>query len=284
MSADEPARLVAVAWGTEVPPTRGPKRELTHSGIAAAAIAIADSEGIAAVTMQRVAESFGMTTMALYRYVSSKSELEQLMWNEALRPGDEFTVESEDWRQCLRGWAEQVRGRYTAHPWLIAIPTGPQSMVMPAHIGLTDRALRAMRALPLPDESKLAIASTLGLFVDGWASVAVPVLSAGNAEVGTVSPATARLVAEVVTPDQYPDLAATIQSGSYFPARSAEPTAGMLAGAAFSDPFEFGLELILDGVGALVAAGGEGLAGLRMDDNEDIDVAPANLEMRIPEF
>src|SRR5438874_1240559 len=58
---------------------RTPQTTLTHPQIAEAAVALADAEGLAAVSMRRLAEQLGVSTMALYRYVANKDELLELM-------------------------------------------------------------------------------------------------------------------------------------------------------------------------------------------------------------
>ncbi len=72
-------RAVALSWGVAERPQRGPKRELSIERIVDAAIEIADAEGLAAVSMSRVAASLGFTTMSLYRYLTSKDDLLLLM-------------------------------------------------------------------------------------------------------------------------------------------------------------------------------------------------------------
>ena len=72
------------AWtccGEARPGPRGPKPALTVEAIVDAAIELADSGGLEAVSMASVAKRLGFTTMSLYRYVTSKDELLQLMWN-----------------------------------------------------------------------------------------------------------------------------------------------------------------------------------------------------------
>ena len=56
-------------WGGRAEPTRGPKPALSLARIADAAIAVADADGLAAVSMQRVAADLGFTKMSLYRYL-----------------------------------------------------------------------------------------------------------------------------------------------------------------------------------------------------------------------
>lgn len=76
----DPARSMALLWGTEAPPrTRGRKPGLTVGGIATAAIELADTEGLEALSMRRVAQRLGVGTMSLYTYVPGKAELVDVM-------------------------------------------------------------------------------------------------------------------------------------------------------------------------------------------------------------
>jgi AcrR family transcriptional regulator len=74
MTDDEDVGLpasIAAAWGLRERPRRGPKRELSVAKIVEAGITVADTEGLEAVSMSRVAGELGASTMALYRYVAS---------------------------------------------------------------------------------------------------------------------------------------------------------------------------------------------------------------------
>ena len=81
MESTEPElpRAVALAWGVAANPQRGPKRELSIERIVDAAVELADAGGLAAVSMSAIAGEFGVTSMALYRYVSAKDDLVMLM-------------------------------------------------------------------------------------------------------------------------------------------------------------------------------------------------------------
>ena len=70
---------VEFLWGGRAQPTRGPKPALSLEQITDAAIAVADADGLAGVSMQRVAADLGYTKMSLYRYLSGKAELVALM-------------------------------------------------------------------------------------------------------------------------------------------------------------------------------------------------------------
>src|SRR6187200_2904230 len=108
-------RGVALAWGIAAHPQRGPKRELSIERIVDAAVEIADAEGLAAVSMSRVAASLGFTTMSLYRYVTSKDDLILLMQEGALLPPVPDDSIERSWRDGITAWVLAMRGAYRAH-------------------------------------------------------------------------------------------------------------------------------------------------------------------------
>src|SRR5215472_7517901 len=77
---------VAAAWGVRGRPHKGPKPGLSLDRIVAAAVHVADTEGLAAVSMSRVATELGAAPMSLYRYVAAKDELLALMVDAAYGP------------------------------------------------------------------------------------------------------------------------------------------------------------------------------------------------------
>src|SRR5580704_15308627 len=85
-------------WGRRGGGTRGPKPGLSIDAIVETAVAIADAEGLDAVSMARVANELGFTTMSLYRHVTSKDELLQLMWNASAQGAEELELEGRGWR------------------------------------------------------------------------------------------------------------------------------------------------------------------------------------------
>src|ERR1700733_7614696 len=92
-------------WGRRGRGQRGPKPGLSVDAIVAAAIRIADAEGLEAVSMAHVADQLGFTTMSLYRHVASKEELLQLMWNGSAQGAEAMVLPGEDWRSRWRMWA-----------------------------------------------------------------------------------------------------------------------------------------------------------------------------------
>ena len=116
----EQAGTVELLWGPRPQPTRGPKPALSIDRIAQAAIAVADAEGLAAVSMQRVAAELGVTKMALYRYVPGKADLIALMVDAAGDPPPVLDSEADGWRAQLGHWARRLLAVFQRHPlfWL----------------------------------------------------------------------------------------------------------------------------------------------------------------------
>jgi AcrR family transcriptional regulator len=140
-------------WGRQQRPRRGPKPSLSLDRIVAAAIELADADGLASLSMQHLAERLGCAKMALYRYVPGKAELVSLMLDAALGDPPQPAA-AQDWRAVLRLWAMTIFDRYRAHPWAIeasvgARPTGPQEMAWmeTALAGLADTGLTGSEKL-----------------------------------------------------------------------------------------------------------------------------------------
>lgn len=239
-------RAVAIAWGMQEVPQRGPSRGLSHERIVEAAIEIADSEGLAAVTMQAVAKSLGFTTMSLYRYVSSKDELLRLMQDAALAVPEELTL-AVDWREALRAWAAMIREAYRAHRWVLEIPRGPIAVLMPNSVRAADFGLAAMKDLPLANDVKIGIILVISQHVAASVELEQNLADEGLVAVSSDG---AKALAEVITPERFPNLAPVMQSGHYI----AGDTPVVETDNGVDAEFDLGLDLILAGLDQRVQA------------------------------
>jgi AcrR family transcriptional regulator len=109
-------RTVAYAVRVSRPPVRAP---LTPETIVAAALAVADADGLDAVSMRRLAAELGVAAMSLYHHVADKDRLLELM---ADAIGAEMVIPGEmpgHWREALRAIAHRTRDTFLRHPWLI---------------------------------------------------------------------------------------------------------------------------------------------------------------------
>ena len=94
------------------------RQSLSVEQIVATAIAIADAEGTPALTMRRVAAEAGTGTTSLYRYVTNKDELLELMVDAVQGEGEWPAEPSGDWRADLTLVADGLRASMLRHPWL----------------------------------------------------------------------------------------------------------------------------------------------------------------------
>ncbi|MFI7365670.1 TetR/AcrR family transcriptional regulator [Streptomyces sp. NPDC050149] len=106
-----------VIWARPERAGRGPKPAFSRADIAAAAVRIADAEGLDAVSMRKVAAELGCGTMSLYNYVPRKEDLYELMLD-AVSAGYDLTDPSGDWRADLLALAHQTRGMMHRHTWV----------------------------------------------------------------------------------------------------------------------------------------------------------------------
>ncbi|MEV0358686.1 TetR/AcrR family transcriptional regulator C-terminal domain-containing protein [Nocardia sp. NPDC050697] len=139
-------------WGVERRPARGPKPALTPERIAAEAIALADADGLATLSMQRLAERLGFTKMSLYRYVPGKAELVALMLDAAIGAPPELPAG--DWRAGLSRWCETLYERFRAHPWALAVSVGSRP-IGPNEVAWMEAALTALAGTGLSTAERL---------------------------------------------------------------------------------------------------------------------------------
>ncbi|RSM75821.1 TetR/AcrR family transcriptional regulator [Kibdelosporangium aridum] len=137
------AGVVELLWGQKEPPSRGPKPALSVERIARVAMGIADSEGMAAVSMQRVAGELEFTKMALYRYVSGKSDLIAVMIELAVGDPPDLHEVPGGWRGKLEEFVRQLAVVWQQHPWLPWTTLGDRPMG-PRELGWIEAAVSAV--------------------------------------------------------------------------------------------------------------------------------------------
>jgi len=155
------------------PPARTPRRkpdpELTRDRIVHTAIAVADAEGMAALSMRRVATELDVATMSLYRYVSGKDELLLLMadavFGEAALP-DPAPI---DWRAALAAHARAQWTLYRRHPWITRTVSFTRPLLAPNGMALTEWAMGVLARLGFDLATNLHIVIAITGFVHGTA-------------------------------------------------------------------------------------------------------------------
>jgi len=236
----EARRTIDLLWLDEPASRRGRKKGLTVVQVVDAAIALADEEGLDAVSMRRVAQELGVVPMTLYTYVPDKAALLDLMLDAVyLRMPRKDTAQA-SWRERLAEIAEENRLLYARHPWAAAVsrsrpPLGPGLMAKYEH------ELAAFDGAGLDDIARDSALSFLLAFVQTIAVAANAAADAPGTDEGWWEEA-GPLLARAVDPERYP-LAARVGAA-----------AGEAHGSTY-DPeqaYAFGLERVLDGLAALV--------------------------------
>ncbi|MFF2509831.1 TetR/AcrR family transcriptional regulator [Streptomyces sp. NPDC058086] len=106
-----------VIWARPERAGRGPRAAYSRADIAAAAVRIADADGLEAVSMRHVATELGCGTMSLYNYVPRKEDLYELMVDAISGEHDSWEPTG-DWRADMLRVAHQTRALMHRHPWL----------------------------------------------------------------------------------------------------------------------------------------------------------------------
>jgi AcrR family transcriptional regulator len=119
-SEDEPA----LVWERPEPPSRPAPSPLSRDRIVRAAIALADTDGLGAVTLRKVAATLDAGPMRLYGYVSTKDELLDLMIDAVYAEITLPEPTGNGWRANLRSLAHRTRHAAHRHEWFVDLLGG----------------------------------------------------------------------------------------------------------------------------------------------------------------
>ena len=230
--------LPALPW--QKPRRRRPVKEpLTRERIVAAAIAILDRDGLDAVSTRRVAEDLGTGSASLYAHVASRDELLELMVD---RIAGEIEVPEPDparWQDQLRTYARHAQRVWSRHAditraSLASMPTGPN------RLRVIEGLLAILRAAGFGDQ------------VAGWAVDRLQIYIDADVYEGALYAAKIKQGLQV---EEYLD-----SIRDYFRRLPADrfPVIASMADTIVTDSdqrFEFGVELLLDGLTARLQAG-----------------------------
>ena len=206
------------------------RARLTRDRIQQAALAVADTDGLEAVTMRRLADDLGVAAMALYRHVENKDDLidgmVDLVFAEIGQP-----VTDVGWKESMRRRAIAVRTSLRRHRWAVNLM---ESRVNPGpeNLGHHDAVIACLRAAGFSVEETAHAYSLLDSYIYGFAATQL------NLPFDTGAQA-ADLAAQMLPPalaEAYPHLAEMIRELVVKP------------GYDYAHEFEYGLDVILDGL------------------------------------
>ncbi|WP_378732002.1 TetR/AcrR family transcriptional regulator C-terminal domain-containing protein [Nocardia brasiliensis] len=239
-AVEQAKQLVGLLWRHELPPRpggRGPKQTVSVDAVVDAAVALADREGYAKVSIRAVAAELGLRPMSLYTYVPSKDALTVLMVD-AVADEDAPISPHLPVRERMAGIGRQARAELIAHPWLLEV--SPWRLVIgPGRMRRYERQLAAIDGIGLSDVAMDRVIAVLSEFATGNARMAVA----------------AHRDTQVMTDAQWwevhgPFLTEAMPSDS-FPLSSRVGAAVGELYQAPADPagaFEYGLNRLLDGI------------------------------------
>ncbi|GAB3714092.1 TetR/AcrR family transcriptional regulator [Nocardiopsis oceani] len=259
----DPRRSMALLWREHEPAERtgpGPKSELSVDLVVETAIAVADSEGMQALSMRAVGERLGRTAMSLYTYVASKNELIDLMYDHAVGElaGRGEQAEHPGWREATSDWSARLWDFYLRHPWSLDISQA-RPVLGPNEYRLFESLAAILHRAGMEPK---AISSAFGSLVNLVRGMVRTAAEARQAEAVTGVPedewwyARSAQLEEVAEDfhERFPTLTLMAKSGAFDNENQQEP---YLAQEAW-ETFQFGLEALLDGMQRQIDAGAGG--------------------------
>jgi AcrR family transcriptional regulator len=223
-----------LVWERPEPPDRPVLAPLSRMRIVETAVRLADSDGLAAVSLRKVAAELDVGPMRLYGYIATKEELLELMLDAVYA---EIRPVGDGWRQVLRSFAEDTRQAAHRHEWFADL-IGGRPQLGPHTLATGDAVAAAMNGVDL------------GTVVPAIAAVSAYVIGAVRREIAErrAERATGRdqkqfqaafgpYLSRTFATGRYPALATVVRDGPHLTA---------------DQTFQTGLDCLLDGIAARV--------------------------------
>jgi AcrR family transcriptional regulator len=224
---------------------RGRRQGLSVPRVVETGTALADAEGLDAVTMRRVAQELGVVPMTLYTYVPDKATLLELMLDRLYLAMPRVEIPEKPWRERLAAVAEENRALYAEHPWAATLPAS-RPPLGPGLMAKYEHELRAFAGCGLDDvETDAALTYLIGF-----------VQASARAEAETRAEAERSGAGDIEWwQERGPVFELVFDQHAYPTATRVGAAAGAANGAAFNPAhaYEFGLQRVLDGLGVLIA-------------------------------
>lgn len=221
-------------WQQRAARERPVKRPLSLDLIVRTALELLDTEGLDAVSMRKVAQRLGTGAASLYAHVRNKDELHELMLDLVIGEIEVPEPDPAHWRQQIKDLVNRQVEVFSAHPGIAQVvlrtpaPTGPNALTV------TEAMLSILRAAGLPDREVAFAVDVIALF----ATAAAMELSA---DFGLGDEQRAERIRQVeqyfaaLPADRFPTLVSMLP---------------VLSQGDYRERFEFGLDLLLDGLAA----------------------------------
>ena len=214
---------------TTAGPLGSSRLPLSRERILRAALDLADHEGIESLSMRKLAQALGVEAMSLYNHVANKDEILAGMVDVVFSEVD--LPEARDWKAAMRQCYISTRDAFSRHPWALGL-LHSHNPLGPATLRHHDEVLGRLRAAGFSVASAGYVCSVLDSYTYGFALRAqrVPFDPSKQAD-----PAAADLIMQLMS-QSYPHLAEMAMTIAQDPSHT------------HAREFEFGLDLILDGL------------------------------------
>jgi AcrR family transcriptional regulator len=231
MSRRRPLRRLPVpARRTPSPESRVP---LSRERVLRAAVLLADEDGLESLTMRKLGERLGVEAMSLYNHVANKDDLLDGMVDLVV---SEIDLPSEmDWKDAMRRRATSAQAVFSAHPWASALIDSRVSSG-PARLRYFDWVIGTLRRAGFTLDGAVRAFSVLDSYIYGFGRQQFNMSAPPDTRPEDMAEAFLR----AIPADEYPFL------------REMVVDYAMTSGYDESADFEFGLDLILDGLQRLV--------------------------------
>lgn len=231
---EDPDHDVELLWRDEA---QEPRTGLSTGRIVRAAIDLADEDGLDGLSMRKIAERLGFTTMSLYRHVPGRDQLVTLMLDAVQGEAPSQGAVEGDWRARLEACARRAWELRRRHPWMAEVRSS-RHLPGPNGIGAYEDMLSAVADTGLPAARVVAAVNLVGRFVDAEAQTLVEIARQERRSGVSEQDWWGARDALYQRLDRYPTLTALWEAGGY---------------DAPEDSFEFGLARVLDGIQMLIA-------------------------------
>jgi AcrR family transcriptional regulator len=211
-------------------PSIEPRVPLSRERVFQAAVVLADERGLESLTMRALGDQLGIEAMSLYHYVANKDELLDGMVEVVL---GEIELPTTDvaWKTAMRRRAISTRQALARHRWAVGLLQSRTSPG-PANFRLVNAVLGCLRDAGFSVENAAHAYSALDAYIYGFALQEKTMPVDTPAELAEA----AENIRRQFSADDYPHIAETITEHI------------TKSGYDFADEFEFGLDLILDGL------------------------------------
>jgi AcrR family transcriptional regulator len=217
------------------------RRPLSRDRVLEAAISLADEQGLDAVSMRRVAQTLGVEAMSLYNHVASKADLVAAMVDDVV--GEiELPTDTSDWEAAVRTCAVSAHEAFLRHPWACGPAMGPGSMPEgeTARLRYMEWLLGTLRRAGFSADLTYHAYHALDSHILGFTMWQLGHALPGDRDLQSL----AEELFQLLPPDRFPYLAEHARQHMDAPAGEGERE------------FDFGLDLILDGLRRNMGAGG----------------------------